>query len=63
MPGLRVGKLLGRPRGTTSSKLDGREGEIKGYLVKGGNLANVARIYGVSGSTVKHFATSRGLVG
>lgn len=31
------GKLLVRPRGTTSSKLDDREGEIKGYLVKGVN--------------------------
>lgn len=56
------GKLLGRPRGTTSSKLDGREGEIKGYLTKGVNLANVARIYGVSWSTMKHFVSSRGLV-
>jgi len=55
------GKLLGRPRGTTSSKLDGREGEIKGYLAKGVNLANVARIYGVSWSTMKHFVASREL--
>jgi hypothetical protein len=42
------GKLLGRPKGTTSFKLDGKEREIKGYLSKGGNLANVARIFGVS---------------
>jgi len=55
------GKLLGRPKGTTSSKLDGREGEIRGYLAKGVNLANVARIYGVSWSTMKHFIVSRGL--
>jgi len=55
------GKLLGRPKGTTSSKLDGREGEIRGYLAKGVNLANVARIYGVSWSTMKHFILSRGL--
>lgn len=46
------GKLLGRPKGTTSSKLDGKEGEIQGYLAKGVNLANVARIYGVSWSTI-----------
>jgi DNA invertase Pin-like site-specific DNA recombinase len=55
------GKLLGRPKGTTSSKLDGREGEIKGYLAKGVNLANVARIFNVSWSTMKHFVSSRGL--
>ncbi len=57
------GKLLGRPKGTTSSKLDGREREIQGYLAKGVNLANVARIFGVSWSTMKHFVSSRGLVG
>ncbi len=55
------GKLLGRPKGTTSSKLDGKEGEIRGYLAKGVNLANLARIYGVSWSTMKHFVVSRGL--
>jgi DNA invertase Pin-like site-specific DNA recombinase len=55
------GKLLGRPRGTTSSKLDGREGEIQGYLAKGVNIANLARIYGVSWSTMKHFVASRRL--
>ncbi len=56
------GKLLGRPKGTTSSKLDGKEADIKGYLDKGVNLANVARIYSVSWSTMKHFVSSRGLV-
>jgi len=55
------GKLLGRPKGTTSSKLDGREGEIQRYLSKGVNIANLARIYGVSWSTMKHFVVSRGL--
>ncbi len=47
------GKLLGRPKGTESSKLDGEEQEIQGYLAKGVNLANVAWIYGVSWSTMK----------
>jgi len=55
------GKLLGRPKGTTSSKLDGKEQEIRDYLGKGVNVANVARIYGVSWSTMKHFVASRGL--
>ncbi len=57
------GKLLGRPKGTTSSKLDGKEKEIQGYLSKGVNLANVARIFGLSWSTMKHFMTSSGLAG
>ncbi len=57
------GKLLGRPKGTISSKLDGKEREIHGYPSKGVNLANVARIFGVSWSTMKHFVTCRGLVG
>jgi DNA invertase Pin-like site-specific DNA recombinase len=57
------GKLLGRPKGTTASKLDGKEREIEGYLAKGVNLANVARIFGVSWSTMKHFVASRGLEG
>jgi len=57
------GKLLGRPKGTTSSKLDGKEREIEGCLAKGVNLANVARIFGVSWSTMKHFVASRGLEG
>ena len=39
------GKLRGRPKGTASSRLDGREQEIQGYLSKGFNLA---RIFGVS---------------
>ena len=55
------GKLLGRPKGTTSSKLDGKEQEIRDYLGKGVNVANVARIYGVSWSTMKHFVASRSL--
>ena len=55
------GKLLGRPKGTTSSKLDGKEQEIRDYLGKGVNVANVARIYGVSWSTMKHFVASRGI--
>jgi hypothetical protein len=39
------------------------EGEIKGYLAKGVNLANVARICDVSWSTMKHLVSSRGLAG
>lgn len=56
------GKLLGRPKGTIGkSKLDGKEKEIKEYLAKKVNRANIARIYGVSFPTLENFITTRGL--
>ena len=56
------GKLLGRPKGTIGkSKLDGKEKEIKDYLVKGVNRANIARIYGVSFPTLENFVKTRHL--
>lgn len=56
------GKLLGRPKGTKGkSKLDGYEQEIKTLIEKGLNLTNIARIYGVSWTALKHFVTSRKL--
>ena len=56
------GKLLGRPKGTIGkSKLDGKEKEIKEYLSKGVNRANLARLYGVSFPTLENFVRTRGL--
>jgi len=56
------GKLLGRPKGTIGkSKLDGKEKEIKEYLNKGVNRANIARLYSVSFPTIENFLKSRGL--
>jgi DNA invertase Pin-like site-specific DNA recombinase len=56
------GKLLGRPKGTIGkSKLDGKEKEIKEYLAKKVNRANLARIYGVSFPTIENFIKSRNL--
>jgi len=56
------GKLLGRPKGIIGkSKLDGKEKEIKEYLKKGVNRANIARIYGVSFPTLENFVKTRGL--
>lgn len=56
------GKLLGRRKGTIGkSKLDGKEKEIKEYLSKKVNRANIARIYGVSFPTLENFITTRGL--
>lgn len=56
------GKLLGRPKGTIGkSKLDGKEREIKEYMGKGVNRANIARIYGVSFPTLDNFLKTRHL--
>jgi DNA invertase Pin-like site-specific DNA recombinase len=56
------GKLLGRPKGTIGkSKLDGKEKEIREYLSKRVNRANLARIYGVSFPTMENFIRSRNL--
>jgi DNA invertase Pin-like site-specific DNA recombinase len=57
------GKLLGRPKGRGKSKLDPFQEEIRGYLSKGLNLTNIARIYGVSWTALKHFVESRKLKG
>lgn len=57
-----MGKLLGRPKGTIGkSKLDGKEKEIKEYLAKKVNRANIARIYEVSFPTIENFIKSRNL--
>ena len=57
------GKLLGRPKGTLGkSKLDGKEQEIKNYLAKKVNKANIARIYGVSWPTLDNFIKTRRLL-
>jgi DNA invertase Pin-like site-specific DNA recombinase len=56
------GKLLGRPKGSLGkSKLDGKEKEIKRYLSKGVNRANIARIYDVSWPTITNFIKTRKL--
>lgn len=56
------GKLLGRPKGSMGiSKLDGKENEIKDFLAKGVNIANIARIYGVSWPTMSNFMQTRKL--
>lgn len=56
------GRLLGRPRGSTSrSKLDGKEEEIRDLISKGVSKASIAKIVGVSPSTLHHFILSRSL--
>jgi len=56
------GRRLGRPRGVLgTSKLTGREAEIQSLLAKTVSKASIAKIMGVSRSTLHHFIESRGL--
>ena len=57
------GVKLGRPKGSlTSSKLDGKEKEIKELLSKEVPITSIAKILTVSRTTLNHFIKSRKLV-
>jgi DNA invertase Pin-like site-specific DNA recombinase len=56
------GRLPGRPKGVLgTSKLTGREAEIQTFLAKTVSKAAIAKILGVSRSTLRHFIQSRRL--
>lgn len=56
------GRLPGRPKGVLgTSKLTGREAEIQIFLAKTVSKAAIAKILGVSRSTLHHFIQSRHL--
>ncbi len=56
------GAKIGRPKGTTGiSKLDGKENEIKSYLNKAVNVANIAKIFDCTWITMNNFIKSRKL--
>jgi DNA invertase Pin-like site-specific DNA recombinase len=56
------GRLPGRPKGVLgASKLTGRETEIQSLLAKTVSKASIAKILGVSRSTLHHFIQSRRL--
>lgn len=55
------GKLLGRPKGTFKSRLDGKENEIKALLEKGVSKSSIAKIVDVSRTTLVSFVKSRNL--
>ena len=56
------GRLLGRPKGSLgSSKLDGKEGEIRMLLEKEVSKASIAKIVGVSLTGLRHFIRTRKL--
>jgi DNA invertase Pin-like site-specific DNA recombinase len=56
------GKLLGRPRGSLGrSKLDGKELEIQTLLDKKVSKASIAKIMGISRTTLYNFIRTRGL--
>ena len=57
------GKQLGRPKGSFGySKLDGREEEIRSFLSKGVSKSSIAKITGVSRTTIFHFIKTRQLM-
>ena len=56
------GKHIGRPKGALgTSKLTGREADIQDLLSKTVSKASIAKIMGVSRSTLHHFICSRHL--
>jgi DNA invertase Pin-like site-specific DNA recombinase len=56
------GRLPGRPKGVLgTSKLTGHETEIQTFLAKTVSKAAIAKILGVSRSTLHHFIQSRRL--
>lgn len=56
------GRLPGRPKGVLgTSKLSGREAEIQSLLAKTVSKASIAKILGISRSTLHHFIQSRHL--
>jgi len=56
------GRLLGRPKGSLgSSKLDGKEGEIRMLLEKEVSKASIAKIVCVSSTNLRHFIWTRNL--
>ena len=56
------GKLLGRPKGALgTSRLDGKEEEIRILLQKQVSKASIAKIVGVSRTAMHHFINSRKL--
>ena len=56
------GRLLGRPKGSLgTSKLDGKEGEIRILLEKQVSKASIAKIVGVSSTNLRHFIWTRKL--
>ena len=57
------GKLLGRPKGALgTSRLDGREQDIRALLGKDVSKASIAKILDVSRSALYHFIQTRKIV-
>ena len=56
------GKTLGRPKGSLGvSRLDGKEDEIRQFIDLGVSRTVIAKITGVSRSTLYNFMATRGL--
>ena len=57
------GKPLGRPKGSYSSKLDRYREQIDEFLSKGVSISSIAKIIGVSYSTLWNYLKRRGKTG
>lgn len=56
------GRIIGRPKGTLGkSKLDGKDSEIRLLLEKDVGTTSIAKIMGVSRTTLRHFIRTRRL--
>ena len=56
------GKKLGRPKGSLGvSRLNGREDEIRHFLTLGVSKSSIAKITGVTRTTLYNFIATRGL--
>jgi DNA invertase Pin-like site-specific DNA recombinase len=56
------GRSLGRPEGSLgTSKLDGKEGDIRMLLEKQVSKGSIAKIVGVSSTNLRHFVRTRKL--
>jgi DNA invertase Pin-like site-specific DNA recombinase len=56
------GRLLGRPKGSLgTSKLDGKQKEIRMLLEKEVSKASIAQIMGISRTALHHFIRTRDL--
>lgn len=55
------GKVLGSKRGPRKSRLDPLRADIEGYMAKGVNVANIARLVSVTPRALTQWMISRGL--
>jgi len=58
----RSGAAIGRPKGSTGSKLDSRIDEVKDLAARGLSKTAMAQFFGVSWSSLNHFLKTRKII-